>query len=120
MIRPDWKASKRRSIRKLVGEDGQTFAFVAESVNAIAGFISYRLDFESKTGTVQYLAVHPNYQGRGTGTELNEFALSRMKESGMQMAVAETGGDESHLPGRKSYEKAGYTGLPLVRFFKKL
>jgi predicted N-acetyltransferase YhbS len=37
------------------------------------------------------LAVHPEYQNRGIGTELNNFALERMKESGMKMAVVGTG-----------------------------
>jgi len=48
------------------------------------------------------------------------FALAKMKESGMKMARAETGGDPSHSPARQSYEKAGYTALPLVRYFKDL
>jgi ribosomal protein S18 acetylase RimI-like enzyme len=119
-IWPDWQASKKRSIEKLAQEDSQTVTFVSECDCVIAGFISYRLDHVSKTGTIQYLAVHPDYQRKGIGTELNEFALSRMHQSGMTMAVAETGGDESHLAARISYERAGYTGLPLVRYFQKL
>jgi len=43
-----------------------------------------------------------------------------MKAAGMKMAVAETGGDAGHAPARQAYEKAGYTGLPLVRYFKDL
>jgi len=119
-IWPDWKANKRRGIARLVAEDSGINAFVAVSDGAVVGFISYRLDVESRTGTVQYLAVHPNHQRKGVGTELNRFALDRMKESGMRMAVAETGGDRSHVAARRSYEKAGYTGLPLVRYFKML
>jgi ribosomal protein S18 acetylase RimI-like enzyme len=119
-IWPDWQASKRKSIGKLVDENSSVFAFVAEFETTVVGFISCKLDSETKTGTVQYLAVHPDYQSRGIGTELNEFALSMMQQNGIIMAVAETGGDESHLPARISYENAGYTGLPLVRYFKKL
>lgn len=66
------------------------------------------------------LAVHPEYQNHGIGTELNLFALQKMKEGGMKIAELGTGGDESHAPARKSYEKAGYTGLPLVRYYKDL
>jgi len=43
-----------------------------------------------------------------------------MKESGMKLAVVGTGGDPGHAPARRSYEKAGYTGLPLVRYYKVL
>jgi hypothetical protein len=43
-----------------------------------------------------------------------------MKAAGMKIAVAETGGEEGHASARKAYEKVGYTGLPLVRYFKDL
>ena len=119
-IWPDWKASKRKSIGKLSQGEGESFTFVAELDGTIVGFIAYTLDFDSKSGIIQLLAVHPDFQCRGIGTELNKFALNRMKESGMEMGGAETGGDASHLPARKSYKKAGCTGLPLVRYFKKL
>lgn len=119
-IWPDWKAGKKKSIGKLCREDSQYSTFVAESEGVVVGFITYDLNYETKTGTIQLLAVHPDHQCRGIGTELNKFALSKMKNSGMEMGVAETGGDPSHLPARKSYEKAGCTGLPLVRYFSSL
>jgi hypothetical protein len=43
-----------------------------------------------------------------------------MREAGMKLAVVGTGGDPGHAPARRSYEKAGYTGLPLVRYYKDL
>jgi ribosomal protein S18 acetylase RimI-like enzyme len=72
------------------------------------------------TGEVDLLAVHPDYQNRGIGTELNTFALDKMRESGVRLAVVATGGDPGHAPARRSYEKAGYTPLPLVRYYKDL
>jgi ribosomal protein S18 acetylase RimI-like enzyme len=69
---------------------------------------------------VQLLAVHPDYQNQGIGTELNLFALAEMKKQGMIVAQVETGGDPSHAPARKSYEKAGYAPLPVVRYFQVL
>ena len=59
-------------------------------------------------------------QNRGIGTDLNNFALGKMKESGMKLAVVGTGGDPGHAPARKSYEKAGYKALPLVRYYQDL
>jgi predicted N-acetyltransferase YhbS len=120
IIWPDWRVKKKKSIGGLSQKDNEIFTFVAEYDARVVGFVSYKLDSESKTGTVHYLAVHPDYQRKGIGTELNKFALNRMKKSGMKMATAETGGDVSHLPARKSYEKTGYIGLPLVRYFNKL
>ncbi len=52
---------------------------------------------------------------------LNMRTLEDMIISGMEMAaVVETGNDETHAPARKAYEKAGYVGLPIMRYFKKL
>ena len=66
------------------------------------------------------LFTHPEHQNKGLGTELNKFALRKFKECGMKLASLGTGGDEGHAPARRSYEKAGYTALPLVRYYKKL
>jgi ribosomal protein S18 acetylase RimI-like enzyme len=94
--------------------------WVAEVGGAIAGFIAYSLDAAKKKGEVELLAVDPAFQNRGIGTMLNTFALERMRESGMDLAEVSTGGDPGHAPARRSYEKAGYTPLPLVRFYKVL
>ena len=69
---------------------------------------------------VVLLAVHPEFQKRGIATQLNVAALAEMKAAGMKMAVVETGGEDGHAPARRAYEKVGYTGLPLVRYFKPL
>ena len=66
------------------------------------------------------LAVHPEYQKRGIAAQLNQAALDAMKAAGVKLAIVETGGDDGHAPARKAYEKAGYTGLPIVRYFKEL
>lgn len=66
------------------------------------------------------LAVHPDYQKQGISTELNLFALDRMRDNGMKLVSVGTGGDPGHTPARRSYEKAGYTALPIVRYYKAL
>ncbi|PVC90671.1 GNAT family acetyltransferase [Streptomyces sp. CS090A] len=43
-----------------------------------------------------------------------------MKEAGVTLASIWTGGDPGHAPARRTYEKAGYTALPLVRYYKAL
>src|SRR5437868_4101576 len=75
---------------------------------------------QDSTGEVELLAVHPDYQNHGIGTELNQFALEKMKESGMKLALVATGGDPGHAPARRTYEKAGYTALPGVRYYQDL
>ena len=120
LIWPDWRISQRAAIETVCKDKEKFIVLVAELEGKAVGFLAYELDFKNKTGEVQLLAVHPEYQNRGIGTELNTFALNEMKKAGMTMARVETGGEPSHAPARRSYEKAGYTGLPLVRYFKDL
>lgn len=119
-IYPDWRRQQREVVERVCKDDKKTLVWVAEFDERVAGFIAYTLDSEEKTGEVELLAVHPDYQNRGIGTALNNLVLEKMKESGMMLAVVGTGGDPGHAPARRSYEKAGYTALPVVRYYKDL
>lgn len=118
-IYPDWRKSQKEVVEKICNDE-KTMTWIAEVDGKIVGFVAYELNDDSKIGEVQLLAVHPDYQNHGIGTQLNILVLQKMKENGMNLAVVGTGGDEGHAPARKSYEKAGYTGLPLVRYYKAL
>ncbi len=117
---PDWRKSQKEGVETVCRNKDKFKTLVAERDDRVVGFVAYELNQENKRGEVVLLAVHPDYQNDGIGTELNVRALEEMKAAGMELAVVETGGDESHAPARRSYEKAGYTGLPLVRYFKDL
>lgn len=118
-IYPDWRKNQKEVVEKVCNDEKIT-TWVAEVGGKVVGFVAYELNDNNKIGEIQLLAVHPEYQNHGIGTQLNIFALQKLKESGMKLAVVGTGGDEGHAPARKSYEKAGYTGLPLVRYYKAL
>jgi ribosomal protein S18 acetylase RimI-like enzyme len=120
IIYPDWQKRQREEVEKVCKDGEKTIVWVAKVDGIVVGFLAYKLHSKDKSGEVHLLAVHPEYQNRGIGTELNKFALEKMRESGMTLAVVGTGGDESHAPARRSYEKAGYTALPLVRYYKDL
>jgi ribosomal protein S18 acetylase RimI-like enzyme len=119
-IWPDWRASQRKGVETLCLNRDKHAVWVAELYGTTAGFIACDLNLQERTAEVQLIAVHPRYQNRGVGTALNLFALERMKESGVKLTHVDTGGDPSHAPARRSYEKAGYVPLPLVRYFKNL
>lgn len=115
---PDWRTSQRAVVEAMCTDSEKMTTWVAEVDGIVAGFLVYELNRSDNIGEVQLLAVHPDYQNRGIGTALNTFALAKMQESGMQLVVVGTGGDPAHAPARKAYEKAGYTALPLVRYYK--
>jgi ribosomal protein S18 acetylase RimI-like enzyme len=120
ILYPDWCKSQREGVESICKNIEKYNTLVAECDLKVIGFLSYGLKMEDETGEVVLLAVHPDYQNGGIGTELNNRALENMKAAGAKMAVVETGGDESHAPARRAYEKAGYTALPIVRYFKDL
>lgn len=118
-IYEDWRSGQQEVVEK-VCRDENVLTWVAELDGKPVGFVSYQLYGDTKTGEVQLLAVHPEHQNGGIGTELNRFALDKFREGGMKLAVVGTGGDPGHAPARRSYEKAGYTGLPLMRYYQAL
>ena len=117
---PDWPKNQRDAVSGVLRDTEKFTTYVADVDGTVAGFISYTIDADEKTGEVYMVAVHPNYQKRGIGLGLNELALAKMRERGVRMAVVGTGGDPGHAPARRTYEKAGYTALPLVRYYKDL
>lgn len=118
-IYPDWRKSQKGVVEKFCADE-KSNTWVAVAGGDVVGFVVYALNDENKIGEVHLIAVHPEYQNDGIGTELNRYALQKMKDGGMKLAVVGTGGDEGHAPARRSYEKAGYTALPLVRYYKDL
>jgi ribosomal protein S18 acetylase RimI-like enzyme len=117
---PDWRGDQRKAVEEVcTAKKGQ--AWVAEVGANTVGFVAVELHHpERSMGEISMLAVDPDYQGRGIGTALTEFALDRLKDAGMRVAMVETGGDPGHAAARRTYEKAGYVLLPIAKYFKNL
>jgi ribosomal protein S18 acetylase RimI-like enzyme len=92
----------------------------ANEAGSTVGFVATKLHSEDNMGEIYMVAVDPDYQGRGIGSALIEFALTSMKDAGMSIAMVETAGDPGHAPARHTYEKAGFELFPVARYFKKL
>lgn len=118
-LHPDWRADQRQAVDAACNST-ENRVWVAEVDGAVAGFTVARLDRESSIGEIYMMAVDPDHQGTGIGSELTAVALDWIKNSGMSVAMVETGDDPGHAPARKTYEQAGFTKLPLARYFKKL
>jgi GNAT superfamily N-acetyltransferase len=90
--------------------NGRPVGFVAIALNA----------FHERMGVIDIIGVDPDFQGRGVSSRLTEFATEHMRNRGMDIAVVETGGDRGHVPARAAYETAGFTLLPIARYFRLL
>ena len=95
--------------------------FVVTDGGEIVGFVSFTTDAEKRIGEIGLNAVHPDHAGRGLGTWMYQHIMACMKELGMALATVGTGGDPSHAPARRAYEKAGFgPALPSAHLYKLL
>jgi ribosomal protein S18 acetylase RimI-like enzyme len=119
-MHPDWREDQRRAVEDVCAtKKGRVW--VAEVDGTTVGFVAIQLhNPERSMGEISMLAVDPDHQGSGIGTALTEFALDRLKDAGMTVAMVETGGDPGHAAARRTYEKAGCVLLPIARYFKNL
>ena len=116
---PDWRVSQKKAVEDVCA-DKEMNVWVAIDADKTVGFVAVKLDSETRVGEIYMVAVDPDFQGRGIGTALIEFALDRMKDAGMSIAMVDTGGDPGHAPARHTYEKIGFRLLAIARYFKKL
>lgn len=94
---------------------------VAETKGSPAGFVSWKPSIAPRIGEITLNAVHPDHGGKGIGTALYEHALAALKAEGMQLATVGTGGDPSHAPARRTYEKVGFSvHIPSIYMYRKL
>ena len=123
-IYPHWEAGQADAVRDAVtDEKNQTWVAEAgtEAPARPVGFVTVTVHDDSpRRGEVYMIAVDPACQNRGTGLALVEFAVDRIAELGLPLAEIGTGGDPGHAPARHVYEKAGFTPVPLVRYYKAL
>jgi len=116
---PDgWRVSQEKSVRDTCA-NADMKTWVAVEAGTVVGFVVVRFH-DGKLGEIYMIAVDPGYQRRGIAMAMTDFAVDRMKEAGMEIAMVETGGDPGHAPARAAYEKAKFRALPLARYFRKL
>jgi len=81
--------------------------FVAvDEVERVVGYVTTRLNSSSRVGWIPNLAVDPVHQGQGLGRRLLEYALSVLRERGMEVAKIET--LEQNPIGRSLYPSLGF------------
>jgi ribosomal protein S18 acetylase RimI-like enzyme len=118
-IYPDWSTTQARAV-EAVCQDDTAKVWVAEQLGRPVGYVAVRIHADDRTGEIEMLAVDPLVQRQGIGTALTSFAVQRLRDAGVGLAVVGTGGDPGHAPLRRVYEKAGFVGLPLVRYYASL
>ena len=119
---PRWSAMQAAAVERVCRDESMS-TWVADHEGRAVGFVAIvhdRQEDEPKSSEIEMIAVDPGHQRRGIAADLLAFAVDRMREHGSELAVIGTGGDPGPAPARAAYEQAGFTPLPLVRYYRKL
>ena len=100
----DWKARKAKHVDADVAANPDG-VFVYEENGE--GYISTRIDHDSKIGQIPNLSVLPACRGKGAGKALMKAAFDYFEEQGMAVAKIET--LEQNKIGRTFYPRSGFT-----------
>lgn len=100
-----WQWRKKRHIDADIDANPNGI-FVAEANGEVVGYITTRVDAESKIGWIPNMAVLPAYQGQGIGKKLMQVALDYLRQKGMEYAKIETL-DQNEI-GKRFYPKTGF------------
>jgi ribosomal protein S18 acetylase RimI-like enzyme len=85
----NWQSRKVRHIDADV-EANRLGIYVAESAGSVIGYITTRIDMETKVGGIPNIAVMPEHRGKRIGHALMMRALDYFREQGMAYARIET------------------------------
>jgi ribosomal protein S18 acetylase RimI-like enzyme len=120
---PDWERLQAAAVEGICRDPAMQVRVATEEdrpVGFVAVVVHGETHDEPDSGEVEMLAVDPAAQRRGTGGRLLEAGLAVLRDAGVRLAVIGTGGDPGHAPARRTYEAAGFTPLPLVRYYRLL
>ena len=115
----DWRSYQQRSVEGAL-DDEDMHVWVAGQDGAVVAFMAVKLDVEPGLGELYMIAVDPDSQNRGVGTRMTNFATDWMRAEGMRLALIGTGGDPGHAAARRTYDKSGYTPMPVANYYKAL
>lgn len=107
-IFPEWKQAKADAMEPYFKGNPENHAYILLFEGEIVGFITCNFNFKKQIGTICNNAIDPDYQGRGFGSRMYDFILDVFRMAGMTAAAVATMNEDSYLPARKAYEKAGF------------
>ena len=113
-----WEVAQRKSVEATC-DDEAVHTWVWEEQGRVVAFVAVKRHSD-ELGEIYMIAVDPDYHRRGIARSLTNFAVDWLRESGVSVAMVETGADPGHAPARATYENCGFELFPVARYFKKL
>ena len=113
-----WKERKAQHIAR-DAEANPEGLFIAEEAGEIIGYLSTRINMNTKVGWILNLAVDKQHRGKGIARALFSHAFQYFKEKGMLYSKIET--LEQNAIGVAFYPKLGYEEVAKqIYYFMKL
>ena len=110
----DWRWRKKRHVDADIAANADGI-FIAEDEGQVVGYISTRVDAETKIGGIPNFAVHPAHQQKGIGKKLMHAGIEYLKSKGMEYARIETLAHNE--VGLRFYPKMGFKELARQVYF---
>jgi GNAT superfamily N-acetyltransferase len=104
----DWRQGKANEVRNFCEAHPDQF-LVAEVDGVVKGFATFIIQPEKSLGIVGNNAVHPDAQGHGLGNLLHQRIIEEFRQRNLKYAQVLVGQDDTHIPARASYRKAGFS-----------
>src|SRR5438876_7541186 len=101
-------------------EQTDYYSYVADENGVTAGFLLLG-PTPATTGTydMYWIAVHPDYQGRGIAPALDQFAIDFVRGRGGYLIIAETSSQASYERTRAFYTKQNYEEVARITDYYK-
>ncbi|MEW6357742.1 MAG: GNAT family N-acetyltransferase [Planctomycetota bacterium] len=114
----DWRWRKKRHVDADIDANADGI-FVAEEEGEVVGYISTRVDPETKIGGIPNFSVLPRCQKKGIGRRLVDAAVEYLKSQGMEYARIETLANNE--VGLRFYPRLGFQEvIRQVHYIKRL
>ena len=120
LLIPNKDTAKEEQLRHHV-KHHPDWIYICEENGKIVGFITFSIEQDGKIGRIGNNAVDPECGLKGIGQQMYREVFKRFKDEGVLYAQVTTGLDDTHLPARRAYERAGFNiKKEDVTYFKKL
>jgi ribosomal-protein-alanine N-acetyltransferase len=110
---PDYFApSEEKDLIDYLENESGNF-FVVELENTIAACGGYNLSADGTLGKISWDIVHPDYQGKGLGSELTKYRIERLKQIESVRTIAVRTSQHACL----FYAKQGFVLKDMIKNF---
>jgi ribosomal protein S18 acetylase RimI-like enzyme len=114
----DWIYRKQKHLEEDIAVYPEGI-FIGEIENKAVGYISTRVDSDTRIGRIVNFAVLPACQKKGIGAHLMDHAMTHLKNKGMEYVRIET--LEQNAAGRHFYPKIGFREVARqIHYIKKV